>query len=106
MHYPPVPRARYGAGCTVASAAAPLTVYPPLALLAVLETVQELVVGTNAYIERTGVELGVNRQLITAVATYITRIFDIFGLISTEEALEETLVRGLARAWCAAWPGR
>jgi hypothetical protein len=48
----------------------------------------------------------VNRQLITAVATYITRIFDIFGLISTEEALEETLVRGLARAWCAAWPGR
>ena len=32
LHYPPVPRARYGAGRTVASAAAPLTVYPPLAL--------------------------------------------------------------------------
>ena len=32
LHYPPVPRARYGAGRTVASAAAHLTVYPPLAL--------------------------------------------------------------------------
>jgi hypothetical protein len=38
------------------------------------------VVRTNAYIERTRVEPGVNRQLIKAVNTYITRIFDIFGL--------------------------
>ena len=59
---------------------------------AMLETVRELVVGTNAYIERTRMEPGMNRQLLKAVATYITRIFDIFGLISTEEALEETLV--------------
>ena len=35
---------------------------------------------------------GVNRQLIKAVATYITRIFDIFGQILTEEALEEILL--------------
>jgi cysteinyl-tRNA synthetase len=59
---------------------------------AVLEIVRELVVGTNAYIERTRMEPGVNRQLIKAVATYITRIFDIFGQISTEEALEEILL--------------
>jgi cysteinyl-tRNA synthetase len=59
---------------------------------AVLEIVRELVVGTNAYIERTRMEPGVNRQLIKAVATYITKIFDIFGQISTEEALEEILL--------------
>jgi hypothetical protein len=49
------------------------------------------VVRTNAYIERTRVEPGVNRQLIKAVDTYITRIFDIFGLISTEDTKDTSV---------------
>ena len=43
----------------------------------VLETLRELVVGSNAYIEKMRVgEPWVNRQLLKNVATYITRIFD------------------------------
>jgi len=50
----------------------------------VLYSVRELVVATNAYIERVRVGGNVNKQLIKNVATYITRIFDIFGLINRE----------------------
>merc|ERR1719458_1838602 len=54
----------------------------------VLETLRELVVASNAYIEKTRVgEPGVNRQLLKNVASYITRIFDILGLIAKEESV-------------------
>ena len=54
----------------------------------VLETLRELVVGSNAYIEKMRVgEPGVNRQLLKNVATYITRIFDTLGLIAKEESV-------------------
>ena len=49
---------------------------------------RELVVGSNAYIEKMRVgEPGVNRQLLKNVATYITRIFDTLGLIAKEESV-------------------
>ena len=54
----------------------------------VLETLRELVVGSNAYIEKMRVgEPWVNRQLLKNVATYITRIFDTLGLIAKEESV-------------------
>ena len=54
----------------------------------VLMTLRELVVASNAYIEKTRVgEPGVNRQLLKNVASYITRIFDILGLIAKEESV-------------------
>ena len=54
----------------------------------VLETLRELVVGSNAYIEKMRVgEPGVNRQLLKNVATYITRIFDTLGLIAKGESV-------------------
>ena len=54
----------------------------------VLETLRELVVGSNAYIEKMRVgKPGVNRQLLKNVATYITRIFDTLGLIAKEESV-------------------
>merc|ERR1712076_162228 len=53
----------------------------------VLYAVRELVVATNAYIEKVRSGGAVNKQLLKNVAVYITRIFDIFGLISREAAV-------------------
>jgi len=53
----------------------------------VLYCVRELVVATNAYIEKVRAGGNVNKQLLKNVAAYITRIFDIFGLISREAAV-------------------
>ena len=54
----------------------------------VLETIRELVTASNAYIEKTrATEVGVNRQLIKKVAAYITRIFDVFGLLAQNESI-------------------
>jgi len=53
----------------------------------VLEGLRELVVATNAYIEKVRVAQGVNRQLLKTVAAFITRIFDILGLIAKEESV-------------------
>merc|ERR1719510_2865756 len=54
----------------------------------VLETIRELVTTSNAYIEKTRVtQVGVNRQLIKKVAAYITRIFDVFGLMAQNESI-------------------
>jgi len=52
-----------------------------------LETLRELVSSTNAYIEKVRLSGTVNRQLLKTVASYITRIFDVFGMIASEEAL-------------------
>merc|ERR1712243_177102 len=41
--------------------------------------------GTNVYIERLRSSGNVNRQLIKNVALYITKIFDVFGMISKDE---------------------
>ena len=77
----------------------------------VLETLRELVVGSNAYIEKMRVgEPWVNRQLLKNVATYITRIFDTLGLIAKGESVGlpssasgaadlETLVMPHLEAW-------
>jgi len=54
----------------------------------VLETIRELVTTSNAYIEKTRVtQVGVNRQLIKKVAAYITRIFNVFGLLAQNESI-------------------
>lgn len=52
-----------------------------------LEAIRELVSHSNSYIEKVRSAGAVNRQLIKNVAAYITRIFDIFGMISKEETL-------------------
>merc|ERR1719309_533640 len=51
----------------------------------VLETIRELVSQTNVYIEKLRSSGSVNRQLIKNVATYITKIFNVFGMISKDE---------------------
>ena len=54
----------------------------------VLETIRELVTTSNAYIEKTrATSGGVNRQLIRKVAAYITRIFNVFGLLAQTESI-------------------
>jgi len=53
----------------------------------VLETIRELVSQTNVYIEKLRSSGSVNRQLIKNVATYITRIFNVFGMISKDDEI-------------------
>ena len=54
----------------------------------VLETIKELVTLSNAYIEKKrSTPGGINRQLIRKVAAYITRIFNVFGLIHQTESI-------------------
>jgi len=52
-----------------------------------LETLKELVSNSNSYIENVRISGTVNRQLLKTVASYITKIFDVFGLISREESV-------------------
>jgi cysteinyl-tRNA synthetase len=52
----------------------------------VLETIRELVSTANAYVESHRATPGaLNRQMLRAVALYITRIFDVLGLVSRGE---------------------
>ena len=53
----------------------------------VLEAIREVVVKSNAYLEKKrGADgEGVNRGLLKSVAAYITRIFDVMGLIPRPE---------------------
>jgi cysteinyl-tRNA synthetase len=52
----------------------------------VLETIKELVGFANAYIESNRAQPGsLNRQLLRGTALYITRIFDILGLVARGE---------------------
>ena len=53
----------------------------------VLEIIRELVSQSNVYIEKLRSSGAVNRQLIKNVATYITKIFNVFGMISKEESV-------------------
>ena len=53
----------------------------------VLETIRELVSQSNVYIEKLRSTGAVNRQLIKNVAAYITKIFNVFGMISKEESV-------------------
>jgi len=53
----------------------------------VLETIRELVSQSNVYIEKLRSSGAVNRQLMKNVAAYITKIFDVFGMISKEESI-------------------
>merc|ERR1712128_346755 len=53
----------------------------------VLEIIRELVSQSNVYIEKLRSSGAVNRQLIKNIATYITKIFNVFGMISKEESV-------------------
>merc|ERR1712106_784721 len=49
--------------------------------------IRELVSQSNVYIEKLRSSGAVNRQMIKNVATYITKIFNVFGMISKEESV-------------------
>jgi cysteinyl-tRNA synthetase len=52
----------------------------------VLETLKELVGSANAYVEANrATPGGINRQLLRGTALYITRIFDVLGLVARGE---------------------
>ena len=52
----------------------------------VLETIKELVGVANAYVEANRASpAGLNRQLLRGTALYITRIFDVLGLVGRGE---------------------
>jgi cysteinyl-tRNA synthetase len=52
----------------------------------VLETLKELVGSANAYVEANRASPGgINRQLLRGTALYITRIFDVLGLVARGE---------------------
>jgi cysteinyl-tRNA synthetase len=52
----------------------------------VLETLKELVGSANAYVEANrSTPGGINRQLLRGTALYITRIFDVLGLVARGE---------------------
>jgi len=53
----------------------------------VLESIRELITSTNGYIERVRVAGTVNRQLLRNIAVYITKIFDVLGMIKAEETV-------------------
>ena len=53
----------------------------------VLESIRELITSANVYIETNRTSGNLNRQLLKKTATYITRIFDVLGMISREDGL-------------------
>ena len=53
----------------------------------VLESIRELITSTNGYIERVRVAGSVNRQLLRNIAVFITRIFDVLGMIKADETV-------------------
>jgi len=53
----------------------------------VLETIRELITSANVYIEANRSTGSLNRQLLKNIAVYITKIFDVLGMISGGEGL-------------------
>ena len=53
----------------------------------VLETIRELITSANVYIEANRTSGTLNRQLLKNIAVYITKIFDVLGMISRDEGL-------------------
>jgi len=53
----------------------------------VLEALRVLITSTNGYIETARVAGSVNRQLLRNVAVYITKIFDVLGMIKMDETV-------------------
>ena len=52
-----------------------------------LEALRDLVSVSNVYIEKQRVSGNINKQLLRNIAAYITKIFNIFGLIAQEETI-------------------
>lgn len=50
-----------------------------------MEALKVLITSTNGYIETARVAGSVNRQLLRNVAVYITKIFDVLGMIKMDE---------------------
>jgi len=53
----------------------------------VLETIRELISQSNVYIEANRSTGSLNRQLLKNIATYITEIFNVLGMISKEDTM-------------------
>ena len=53
----------------------------------VLETIRELVSQSNVYIEKLRSSNTINKQLLRNIASYITSIFNVFGLIASDEMI-------------------